>query len=84
MVKVNFKRDDEVISTDMPVGSTLMEAAKDLNLREIPADCGGSCACATCHIHVDSVWCDKLKIKQNVILLSQKMRIFSMTLIQFM
>ena len=65
MVKVNFKRDDEVISTDMPVGSTLMEAAKDLKLREIPADCGGSCACATCHIHVDSVWCDKLKIKQN-------------------
>ena len=65
MVKVNFIRDGEVISTDMPVGSTLMEAAKDLNLREIPADCGGSCACATCHIHVDSVWCDKLKIKEN-------------------
>ena len=66
MVKVNFKRDDEVISTDMPVGSTLMEAAKDLNLREIPADCGGSCACATCHIHVDSVeWQEKLKIKEN-------------------
>ena len=65
MVKVNFKRDDEVISIDMPVGSTLMEAAKDLNLREIPADCGGSCACATCHIHVDDVWCDKLKITEN-------------------
>ena len=66
MVKVNFKRDDEVISTDMPVGSTLMEAAKDLNLHEIPADCGGSCACATCHIHVDSVeWQQKLKIKEN-------------------
>ena len=66
MVKVNFLRDEEVISTDMPVGSTLMEAAKDLNLREIPADCGGSCACATCHIHVDSVeWQEKLKIKQN-------------------
>ena len=65
MVKVNFKRDDEVISTDMPVGSTLMEAAKDLNLREIPADCGGSCACATCHIHVDDVWLEKLKIKEN-------------------
>ena len=66
MVKVNFKRDDEVISTDMPVGSTLMEAAKDLNLREIPADCGGSCACATCHIHVNGVqWQQKLKIEEN-------------------
>ena len=29
------------------------------------AKAGGSCACATCHIHVDSVWCDKLEIKQN-------------------
>ena len=28
MVKVNFIRDDEVISTDMPVGSTLMEACQ--------------------------------------------------------
>ena len=28
MVKVNFIRDNEVLSTDMPVGSTLMEAAK--------------------------------------------------------
>ena len=65
MVKVNFIRDKEVISTDMPTGSTLMEAAKDLQLREIPADCGGSCACATCHIHVDDVWLEKLKIKQN-------------------
>ena len=59
MVKVNFKRDDEVISTDMPVGSTLMEAAKDLQLREIPADCGGSCACATCHVYIDQRWLAK-------------------------
>ena len=66
MVKVNFIRDTETISVDMPVGSTIMEAAKELQLREIPADCGGSCACATCHIHVDSVeWQEKLKIKQN-------------------
>ena len=65
MVKVNFIRDTETISVDMPVGRTIMEAAKDLNLREIPADCGGSCACATCHIHVDDVWLEKLKIKQN-------------------
>ena len=65
MVKVNFIRDDEVISTDMPVGSTLMEAAKDLNLREIPADCGGSCACATCHIYVDMLQWPQLKIEEN-------------------
>ena len=65
MVKVNFIRDTETLSVDVPAGRTIMEAAKDLNLREIPADCGGSCACATCHIHVDDVWLEKLKIKQN-------------------
>ena len=65
MVKVNFIRDTETISVDMPVGRTIMEAAKELGLPEIPADCGGSCACATCHIHVDDVWLEKLKIKQN-------------------
>ena len=65
MVKVNFIRDTETISVDMPVGSTIMEAAKELDLPEIPADCGGCQACGTCHVYVDSVWCDKLKIKEN-------------------
>ena len=45
MVKVNFIRDTETISVDMPVGRTIMEAAKELGLPEIPADCGGCCAC---------------------------------------
>ena len=65
MVKVNFIRDTEKISVDMPVGYTIMEAAKELDLPEIPADCGGCQACGTCHIHVDDVWCDKLKITEN-------------------
>lgn len=65
MVKVNFIRVNETISVDMPVGRTIMEAAKELDLPEIPADCGGCQACGTCHVYVDSVWCDKLKIKEN-------------------
>ena len=65
MVKVNFIRDAEVLSVDMPVGRTIMEAAKELDLPEIPADCGGCQACGTCHIYLDGVWCDKLKIEQN-------------------
>ena len=65
MVKVNFIRDTEVLSVDMPVGRTIMEAAKELDLPEIPADCGGCQACGTCHIYLDGVWCDKLKIEQN-------------------
>ena len=67
MVKVNFISADSTVvrSVDVPVGHTIMEAAKELGLREIPADCGGSCACGTCHVYVDSVWLDKLKIKEN-------------------
>jgi len=42
-----------------------MEAAKELDLPEIPADCGGCCACATCHIYVDVLQWPQLKIKDN-------------------
>ena len=67
MVKVNFISADSTVvrSVDVPVGHTIMEAAKELGLREIPADCGGSCACGTCHVYVDDVWLEKLKIKEN-------------------
>ena len=65
MVKVNFIRDTETLSVDVPVGRTIMEAAKDLNLREIPADCGGCCACATCHVYISDKWLNKLKQKDD-------------------
>ena len=65
MVKVNFIRDTETISVDMPVGRTIMEAAKELGLPEIPADCGGCQACGTCHVHVDDVWYKKIPIVEN-------------------
>lgn len=65
MVKVNFKRGAETLSVDMPIGFTVMEAAKELDLPEIPADCGGCQACGTCHIYLDDVWCDKLKIEED-------------------
>ncbi len=58
-------RHTEMILVDVPIGSTVMEAAKKADIEEIPADCGGSCACATCHIIVDDVWCDKVKIEEN-------------------
>ena len=66
MVKVNFVRESgETLSTEIPVGYTIMEAAKELDLPEIPADCGGSCAYATCHIYVDVLQWPQLKIKDN-------------------
>ena len=42
-----------------------MQAAKQAEIKEIPADCGGNCACATCHIHLSNAWTHILPIKEN-------------------
>ena len=44
----------------MPPGFTVMEAAKEADLDEIPASCGGCCACGTCHVYVNNAWIAKL------------------------
>jgi len=41
-------------------GASLMSGAVANAVRGIDADCGGSCACATCHVHVDPAWIDKV------------------------
>ncbi len=35
---------------DVPEGLTVMEGARDNNIPGIDADCGGACACSTCHV----------------------------------
>lgn len=42
------------------IGTTVMEGATKNNVPGIDADCGGACACATCHVHVDAAWADKV------------------------
>ncbi len=37
-------------------GSTVMETAVRNAVPEIEAECGGACACATCHVYVDEAW----------------------------
>jgi 2Fe-2S ferredoxin len=39
-------------------GMSIMEAAVQNGVPGIDADCGGQCACATCHVHVDTAWID--------------------------
>ena len=41
-------------------GLTVMEGAVQNNIPGIDADCGGSMACATCHVYVEEKWFDKL------------------------
>ena len=38
------------------VDQSLMRAAVDHNVPGIDADCGGQCACATCHVYIDAAW----------------------------
>jgi 2Fe-2S ferredoxin len=40
-------------------GWSVMESAIKNRVRGIDADCGGACACATCHVYVDEAWTDK-------------------------
>ena len=44
---------------DVPVGQTVMEGAVKHAVPGIDADCGGACACATCHVYVDEAWVAK-------------------------
>ena len=41
-------------------GLSVMEGAVQNNIPGIDADCGGSCACATCHVYVNEKWFNKL------------------------
>jgi len=50
---------------DIPVGWSLMEGAVKNGVPGILAECGGSCACATCHVYVDPAWFDRLPAKPD-------------------
>lgn len=41
---------------EVPAGSTLMRAATDHGVPGIDGDCGGQCACATCHCYIEPPW----------------------------
>ena len=45
---------------DAPEGRTLMEVIRDSGFDELLALCGGCCSCATCHVHIDPAFMDKL------------------------
>ena len=51
---------------EVAVGLTVMEGARDNDIPGILADCGGACACSTCHVYVDPAWVEKLPAKDDM------------------
>lgn len=60
MPKITFiRKTGERVTVDAPVGLSVMEIAQKHNIREIEGACGGSLACATCHVYVHPDWWDQ-------------------------
>ena len=60
MVKITFiDSSGRSRDVDAETGSTVMETAVRNAVPEIEAECGGACACATCHVYVDPAWVAK-------------------------
>lgn len=57
MVKVIYVNQDGTrFEIEAEAGSTVMENAVRNAVPGIEAECGGACACATCHVYVDEAW----------------------------
>jgi ferredoxin, 2Fe-2S len=57
MIKITFIDSDDTSRTvEAEVGATVMETAIKNGIPGIEAECGGACACATCHVYVDEAW----------------------------
>jgi 2Fe-2S ferredoxin len=61
MAKITFIDSGGTSRTvDGEVGSTVMETAIKNGVPQIEAECGGACACSTCHVYIDEAWSEKV------------------------
>ena len=61
MAKITYiEHNGTVHEIDVKPGMTVMEGARDNGVPGIDADCGGACACSTCHVYVAEAWIDRL------------------------
>ena len=61
MVKITFiDKTGKSRTIEAEPGSTVMETAIKHGVSGIEAECGGACACATCHVYVDEAWREKV------------------------
>ena len=67
MAKITFIQHNGTEQTVEGVpGMSVMETAVKAMVPGIDADCGGACACATCHVYVDPAWVEKLPKKDSM------------------
>ena len=60
MPKVVFiEHNGTVHEVEVPSGTSIMQAAISRAVPGIEGDCGGLCACATCHVYIAEEWADK-------------------------
>lgn len=60
MPSISFVEPDGTVHlVKAEIGASLMEAARLQGVPGIVAECGGACACATCHVYVDPEWIDR-------------------------
>ena len=57
---IYIEHDGTERAVDAEVGATVMETAIRNSVPGIVAECGGACSCATCHVHVDEAWSEKV------------------------
>ena len=66
MPKITYiEHDGKTHTIEVASGLSVMEGAVQNNIPGIDADCGGSMACATCHVYVKEEWFDKLPKKEE-------------------
>ena len=57
---------DTARTVDAEIGATVMETAIRNAVPGIEAECGGACACSTCHVYVHPDWVERLPPKQSM------------------
>ncbi len=66
MPKITYiEHNGKLHTINITKGLSVMEGAVQNNIPGIDADCGGSMACATCHVYVKEEWFDKLPKKED-------------------
>ncbi len=61
-----FEHDGTRHEVEATNGASVMETAVNNSVPGIDADCGGACACATCHVYIDEAWVEKTATAESM------------------